>query len=196
MMASGVRDTRMATTLPAREQDLELARRLSSGDKLAMKSVYETYSDGVYKFAKSWLADPFDASDIVHETMLAVWKQADRFHGRSSLKSWIYAIARNKAVDHNRKKGRSTTVAEMPEQVDDALGPSASLAALQDANRMRAAIAQLKETHRSVIHLAFFEELPYAEIAEIEGVPVGTVKTRVMHAKSKLQHILAREGGR
>lgn len=182
----------MTQVSPARQKDLDLTRRLSGGDKLAMKEVYQAYSDGVYKFAKSWLADPFDASDIMHETMLAVWKQADRFQGNSSLKSWIYAIARNKAVDHNRKKGRSSTVAEMPEQVDDAPGPSASLAAAQDAEKMREAIAKLGENHRSVIHLAFFEELPYAEIAEIEGVPVGTVKTRIMHAKSKLQHLLAR----
>ena len=63
--------------------------------------------------------------------------------------------------------------------------------AASDAARVRECIGRLSDTHRSAIHLAFWRELPYGEIAEIEGVPVGTVKTRILHAKRLLMHCLA-----
>ena len=64
------------------------------------------------------------------------------------------------------------------------------LAISQEANTVREAVAQLKPEHRRAIHLSFFEDLTYKEIAEIEGCPEGTIKTRILYAKRNLQHIL------
>lgn len=151
-----------------------------------MKQVYSLHSGPLFHFVKNWLADTHEASDIVHETMLEVWRRADRFQGRSSLKSWIFSIARNKSIDRNRKSSRVSYTDEMPDMADDVPNPMEALAVSQDAATLKRCIAKLSETHRRMIHLAFYEDLSYREISDIEGCPVGTVKTRILHAKKLL----------
>jgi len=146
-----------------RQEDLNIAQRISRGDETAMKEVYDLYSGPLFNFVKNWSADPHAAGDIVHEAMMVVWKRADLYQGRSSLKSWIFSIAKNKAIDLNRKSSRMIYT---DEDMDS-------------------------DTHKRMIHLAFYEDLSYREISEIEGCPVGTVKTRVLHAKKLLMKDLA-----
>ena len=122
--------------------------------------------------------------------MLEIWRKADRFEGRSSLKTWIFSIAKNKSIDRNRKHARLKYSDEPIEIKDDALNAAELVNLSQKASTVRQAVAQLKPDHRRVIHLSFFEDLTYKEIAEIENCPVGTVKTRILYAKRSLQHIL------
>jgi len=172
-------------------RDEELLQRISNGDRTAMKVVYDRYSDPVCRFAMGWLADQFEASDVMHDTMMEVWRFAGRFSGRSSPKTWIFSIAKNKAIDKNRKSGRTINQEADPEVFDEALSPEAMTDAFQDAKRVRACIEKLSPNHRSVIHLAFFDDLTYPEIAALEGAPVGTIKTRIMHAKKLLMRCLS-----
>lgn len=174
-----------------RDADLSLAQKIAGGDQLAMKQIYELHSGPLFHFVKTWLADPHEASDIVHETMLEVWKRAERFQGRSSLKSWIFSIARNKSIDKNRKSSRLSYTDEAPELVDEEVGPLEAVELSQDAAALKASIARLSDTHRRMIHLAFYDDLSYREISEIEDCPVGTVKTRILHAKKLLMRDLA-----
>jgi len=176
---------------PSKTADLALVSKIVDGDQAAMRVVYEKYSGPLQNFVKSWLANPHEAADIVHETMLEVWRRADRFQGRSSLKSWIFSIARYKSIDKNRKGSRLTYTDIDPEIVDDSISPSEALSASQEADHIRACIATLSEAHQRVIHLAFYADMSYKEIAEIEDCPVGTVKTRVLHAKKLLMRQLA-----
>jgi RNA polymerase sigma factor, sigma-70 family len=169
-----------------RAEDLVLLTRITNGEQEAMKLLYNRYSGAVYQFAKSWLGDPHEASDIMHETMLNVWRNAARFEQRSSVKSWIFSIARNKAIDRNRKAVRLTYTEIDTEIPDDTPNAQDIVNAMQDAVQVRECISKLSDAHRSAIHLAFFEDLPYGEIAKIEGCPVGTVKTRILHAKKLL----------
>jgi len=174
-----------------RKADLALVHKIAAGDHVAMKQVYEFHSGPLFNFVKNWLADPHEASDIVHETMLEVWRRADRFQGRSSLKSWIFSIARNKSIDKNRKSSRMLYTDEVPDMADDIPNPVEVLEVSQDAALLKACIAKLSDTHRRMIHLAFYEDLSYREISEIEDCPIGTVKTRILHAKKLLMHDLA-----
>ena len=166
---------------------------VASGSKEGMRALYEEFAPGLIQFIESRVSDRIDAADVAHETFMAVWSQAGLFEGRSSVKTWIYSIARFKALDRLRRMGR-----EMPLNEDyDAPDPSVDLVAAaenaSDADRVRACIAKLSDTHRRVVQLAFYEELDYAEISEIEDVPVGTIKTRVFHAKRLLMHCLVRQ---
>jgi len=174
-----------------REQDLDISRRISGGDETAMRIVYDLYSAPLFNFIKSWLADPHAASDIVHETMMIVWKRSDRYQGRSSLKSWIFSIAKNKAIDLNRKSSRMVYTDEDLDAVDLDVSPVEALSNLENSNTIKQAVSKLSDTHKRMIHLAFYEDLSYKEISEIEGCPVGTVKTRVLHAKKLLMKDLA-----
>jgi len=129
-----------------------------------MNEIYKSHSPALSGFVRLYLANPNDVADIVHDTMLEVWRKADRFQGRSSLKTWIFSIAKNKAIDR----------AEL-------------LAISQNAESVQNAISQLKPDHRRAIHLSFFEDLTYKEIAEIEGCPEGTIKTRILYEKITFQ---------
>ncbi len=173
-----------------REFDNALMAGVVNGNKDAMNQIYKNYVPALNGFVRLFLADPNDVADIIHDTMLDVWRKADRFEGRSSLKTWIFSIAKNKSIDRNRKHSRIDYTDENADIEDETLIADDVLAVSQQANIVREAVAQLKPDHRRAIHLSFFEDLTYKEIAEIEGCPVGTIKTRILYAKRSLYHIL------
>lgn len=173
------------------QRDRELIARVAEGEQNALKQLYDSYSDHMNSFVRNYLADPQEAADVVHEAMLDVWRQAGRFSNRSTVKSWMFAIARNKAIDRNRKGARAI-VAEVDTQIpDETPGAQAILEAFQDAERVRHCIEHLSDIQKSVIHLAFYEDFSYSEIAKIEDCPTGTVKTRIMAAKKSLLKCLS-----
>ena len=108
------------------------------------------------------------------------------------MRSWILSLARNKVIDHLRKQAK-VSLAE-PDENAPTEDPDAEavVAAAQDAQRVRACVDKLSERQRAVVHLAFFEDLSYPEIAAIENSPEGTVKTRIFHAKKLLMRCLSR----
>lgn len=171
--------------------DATLLRRIGAGDRAALKVLYERHSDALFHFIRSRLRDPFEAGDVMQEVFLEIWRASARFEGRSAAKTWIFGIARNKAVDRMRRGARMVLAEPDEGAPDDAPNPEAVLEAASDAARVRECIGRLSDTHRSAIHLAFYSELPYGEIADVEGVPVGTIKTRILHAKRLLMHCLA-----
>ncbi|MEM7488050.1 MAG: sigma-70 family RNA polymerase sigma factor [Pseudomonadota bacterium] len=177
---------------PDRSTDAALLARVADGDMTAMKTLYVTHADSVTRFVRSRVRDQAEAADIVHDTMLTVWRAAAGFQGRSSVLSWILSMARNKTVDHIRKRSR-ITLGEADEDIPDgAPDPEAALGAAQDAARLRACVEELPERQRAVIHLAYYEDLTCAEIAGVEAVPEGTVKSRIYHAKQMLLRCLSK----
>lgn len=173
-------------------EDPELLARVSEGDMNAMKLIYERHADAVQRFVRTRLRDPFEVADVTHNTMLEVWRSASRFQGRASVRSWMLSIARNKAVDHIRKQARTELAEPDDSAVDDAPNPEAILAHAQDAKRVRDCVEKLPGLQRSAVHLAFFEDMSYAEAAEAAGVPEGTIKTRIFHAKKLLMRCLSK----
>lgn len=172
-----------------------LLGRIAVGDKRAMKALYDSVGPDLHRFIQTRLRDPHEAADALQETMLDVWRQAGHFEGRASARTWIYSIARNKAVDRVRKT--NTVVAEPDETIpDDAPSPHMVVEALQDAQALRQCIGALSQAHRAAIQLAYFQDVPYPQIAEIENCSVGTIKTRVHHAKRLLMHCLTRAAGK
>ena len=170
--------------------DRDLIKRIGSGDRTEMRELYARYKGQLYAFLMSRCDNAEVASDCVHDTMLDVMRAASRFSGNSSAKTWLFAIARNKLVDALRKRGRLSFVEEVPESEDHTPNPEAAAVAAADRDRLRRCIGKLRDTQRDAIRLAFLEELTYAEIAEIEEVPVGTIKTRIYHAKQALMRCL------
>lgn len=170
--------------------DTELITRVGSGDKRAMHELYLQYNDAIYAFALSRCRNADLASDCVHDTMLDVWRTASRFAGKSSVKTWLFSIARNKLVDTLRKRGKLSFVAKVDDRADTAPNPEAAAMAASDNARLHRCLERLSDTHRSAVRLAFLEDLTYLEVAEIEAVPVGTIKTRIYHAKQALMRCL------
>lgn len=181
----------MAERKPTWDADRDLVARVATGDVAAMQSLYTLHAEAARRFVRGRINDAQAAEDVVHDTMLAVWRGAGGFEGRASVRSWILTLARNKAVDHVRRHAK-VTLAEPDETIpDDSPDPASVIAASQDADRLRACLHGLPERMRAAVHLAFFEDLTCAEIARIEDVPEGTIKTRIHHAKKKLMACLA-----
>ena len=107
-----------------RNFEKSLIAGIVSGNKEAMNEIYKTYAPALNGFVRLFLADPNDVSDIIHDTMLEVWRKADRFEGRSSLKTWIFSIAKNKSIDRNRKYARLDYTDDNTDIEDDALNLS------------------------------------------------------------------------
>lgn len=160
-----------------------------------MEELYTLYEKDVYAFARARLDDPHAAADVVNEVMLVVWRTAGRFKGGSRVRTWLLGIANNKVLDALRRRGR-----RQHEELDERLADSSSeagervVAAAQSSRSVLSCLKALTDQHRQVVHLAFFEDLSYDEVAQIIGRPVGTVKTRMYHAKIALKRCLERMG--
>ena len=166
--------------------------RIGRGDRSAIKLLYERHAPGLTQFIRARSSDPLEAADVVHDAFLEVWRTAGRFEGRSSVKTWIYAIARFNHIDRMRRRGREVPLDEDFEAPDLSPGPHTLMEAASDAARVRECIEKLPPAQCAAVKLAYFEEMSYEEIAAIEGIPEGTVKTRVFHAKKLLKLCLAR----
>ena len=150
------------------------------------------YHGRIYACLLRRLGDAADAAEAVNEVMLEVWRGAARFEGRSRPLTWVLGIAQHKALDRLRRTAARPRSAEIDPDALSAgeVGAAELIARAQDAERLRRCIERLSEAQRAVVHLAFYEDLAYGEIAQILDCPEGTVKTRMFHAKEGLRRCL------
>ena len=169
-----------------------LLKRMADGSEAALREFYQAFHGRVYAFALKRLREPADAADVLNEVMLEVWRSASRFEGRSQALTWVLGIAHHKIIDTLRRRKKLPQDELDPEWADDD-SPTAfdALAGLQDAAQLRRCLEGLSDAHRLIVHLAFFEDMAYEEIARVADCPVGTVKTRMFHARKLLQRCLA-----
>lgn len=168
----------------------QLLRRIADGDKQAFASLYRFLEAPLFRFIRSRLNDPFQAADIHHDVFLEIWRGAGGFQGKSSVKTWVFAIAYRKVMDVFRKDGRLTFEEEAPELADESPDAAQCMIAAQEKDIVQHCLGTLKPDHRTAIEMTFFDDMSYREIAAVTGVPEGTVKTRVFHAKSLLMRCL------
>ncbi len=184
--------------------DEELVARLSYRDMKAFEALYGRYGDLVFSVALRVLGDTHLAEDVAQEVFLRLWRRPERFLAeRGRFVTWLMSVARNRAVDEVRRRGRRfrhETAAPPAEWRHAATGDSddAALAAqLADERRtVRAALGRLPQEQRQVIELAYFGGLTQQEIASLLGEPLGTVKTRIRLGMQKLKAALASEKGK
>lgn len=177
----------------------ELLQAVAGGDTDALAELYRRLESSIYGFAMSRLGDRDQAAEVLHEVMLEVWRKAGTFRGRSRPLTWILGIARYKILDAHRRSQRWRPEPPPDEDLPDTSAPAPFELLHRDdrRNAVRSALAGLSDDHREVIHLAFYQDLSYPEIARLLDIPEGTVKTRVFHAKKAMRSRLAGrlEGG-
>jgi RNA polymerase sigma-70 factor (ECF subfamily) len=192
----------------ARESDEALMSRYrDEGRSEDFTTLVQRYERELYRYLARYLGDHALADDVFQNTMLQVHLKRGLYESGRPFRPWLYAIATHQAVDALRKAGRRPTVSldlrtSSPDADPSALvdllvsespGP---LAKLQDQERrewVRRAIERLPETLKQTLLLAYFQDLKYREIAEILQIPVGTVKSRLNAALTKL-HGMATAG--
>ncbi|MCE4222370.1 sigma-70 family RNA polymerase sigma factor [Methylobacterium sp. C25] len=175
--------------------DEALVMRIAGGNALAMQSLYARHSTRVYRFLVRLVRDATQAEDLMSDVFFDVWQQAARFEGRSSVTTWMLGIARFKALSHLRKRQHAALEPEFAEAIEDeADTPEILLQKVGKAEVIRRCLAVLSTEHREVIDLVYYHERSVEEVAEITGVPAGTVKTRLFHARKRLSEQLTAMG--
>lgn len=160
--------------------DEQLLARIAGADRDAFAILYERHAERILRFVLRIVRTPHLAEEVLQETMMVVWNEADRFEGRSKATTWMLGIARNLSHNLLRREARGTRELDPPAAGEDP-GPSAERAVL-----IESAVSRLSPRLREVLHLVFYEELTLREVAEILGIPEGTVKSRMHHARKAL----------
>ena len=179
--------------------DRELVARAATGDERAMSDLYDRYGTVLYAVAYRVVGQRADAEEVVVEAFTQAWRDASRFEAaRGSVAAWLTMIARSRALDLVRARGRRDKLAASAALSGIDAGPAPSAGenpadrAEDDERRrmVRQAIEALSPPQRQAIELAFFEGLSQSEIAARLNEPLGTVKTRVRLGMQKLRESL------
>lgn len=174
--------------------DIDDLRAVAAGDSHALRRLFQRHARAVYAFALRRLEREADAEDIVSETFCTVWQKAATFGGRSTVRTWLLGIARNKILDTLRARPdfvpESEVEAELAAMPDPADSPLDQLCAEADDARLAQALASLPQTQREALYLFAYEDLSLAEIAQIQGVSVPTVGSRLFLARQTLKRLL------
>jgi RNA polymerase sigma-70 factor, ECF subfamily len=172
--------------------DAMLVERLPrdrSGDEL--RELYRRYAGELFGFAASALDDREQAEEVVQDVFAQLWRHAGEYdQRRASVRTWLYAIARNRIVDAHRRAAARPKRAEDDDSLDNAAEIDAALDQAVLRWQITAALARLSPAHREVIRLAHYGGLTMREIAERTGIPLGTVKSRTSYALRSLRLIL------
>ena len=171
-----------------------LIGRVAEGDREAFRHLFEHFAPRVKGMMLKGGASSDDADEIAQETLLAVWRKAAQFDPVSAgASAWIYTIARNLRIDRVRRAARAGAVdqgAELDYLVDPAESADDVIARNNEAERITRALASLSEEQSTAIRLSFIEERPHPEIADVLGIPLGTVKSRIRLAMNRLRALL------
>ena len=168
---------------------VERLPRDRSGDEL--RELYRRYAGELFGFAASALGDREQAEEVVQDVFAQLWRHADEYdQRRASVRTWLYAIARNRIVDAHRRAAARPKRADKEITLDNAAEIDAALDQAVLRWQITAALARLSPAHREVIRLAHYGGLTMREIAERTGIPLGTVKSRTSYALRSLRLIL------
>lgn len=180
----------------ASRKDEELVAEAQDGDRGALEALLARHQDRVYRFGMKMCGDPHDAEDVLQETLLTVARRIGEFRGEASVSSWLYTIARSYCIKQRR---RSKFAPAYEESLDDAAGseaarlpdparaPEDTVAVRQEEDALRRAIAELPERSREIVVLRDIEGLTAPEVAEVVGLSVEAVKSRLHRARLALR---------
>ena len=175
--------------------DETLVAQIAQRDKHALQLLYSRHHVRIYRFALRFLNDEAAAEDTVSEVFIDVWRQAERFEGRSQVTTWLLAIARNKALSLLRRRSSEELDDEVAEFIEDPSdNPEAAMLKSQRASVLQDCLTQLSPAHREIVDLVYYHEKSVEEVAEIISVPANTVKTRMFYARKRIGELMAAKG--
>jgi RNA polymerase sigma-70 factor (ECF subfamily) len=164
----------------------DLAALARAGDRRAMEDLLRASYDVVYPICRRIVGNPTDAADAAQEALMSVVRGLPRFDGRSRYSTWVYRIAMNAAIDETRRRARRPVVGITPGFDAPSTSPGADPEGGLTMMDVEQALVGLPLDYRSAVVLRDVCGLDYAEIAEILGVPGGTVRSRIARGRSLL----------
>lgn len=174
--------------------DAELLARWRSGDQRAGNELTGRYFDSLYGFFRNKVTDNID--DLLQETMLACVESGERFEGRSSFRTYLFAIARNVLFAHFRSNRRHGVLDFEHATIEDlATSPSQHAVRHQQAKQLAHALRRIPVDYQIALELYYWEQMKGDEIAEVLDVPAATVRTRLRRGRKLLERELERIAG-
>ena len=172
----------------AQQSDEALLAAVAQGDINAFEQIYQRYFSKLMHFAVRVADSREAAEEVANDTLMTVWRTADRFEGRSKPSTWMFGIAYRMALKQRQKLDQRKGDLELDEGLLDA-GEDGADALILEAD-LAGALKRLRPELRAVVELTYYNGLLYTEIAEILKCPVGTVKTRMATARRRLRAML------
>ena len=175
--------------------DVEIVETIARGDLAAVGELYDRYATMLFPMLVRIIRDRAEAEDVLHDAFVLVGERASQYVStRGSVASWLVTMVRNLAIDRTRRRERRAARAKADASERPAHEEAAdegTIDAETDARLLRSALASLPEAQRATLEKAFYDGLSYPEIAEAEGVPLGTVKSRAARAIAALRETLS-----
>lgn len=186
--------------------DVEIARRVATGDRDALRQLMRRYNQTLYRTARSILKDDAEAEDAVQEAYIQAYRAMNGFRGDAKLSTWLVRIVVNESIGRVRKRARRAEViqlngsmepydeaAEVPVSETSSERPEQAMVRAQMRHLLEAKIDQLPDGFRTVFVLRAVEEMSVEEAATSLGIAPATVRTRYFRARGLLREALARE---
>jgi RNA polymerase sigma-70 factor (ECF subfamily) len=184
----------MSLNTAAETESAKIARGLRERDTALLADLVERYQQRLVRYLLYLTGRRDCAGDLAQETWIRVLQRGSQYNGRQRFDPWLFAIARNLAIDHVRKKLKTVQTASLPDDRDAMLlvpssGPSPFEAAArsEDAMRLAGQLQILSPLYREALLLRFQEDLSLAEIAQVVGTPVTTVTSRIYRGLEALR---------
>jgi len=179
----------------SRLDDPSLLRCISSGDRQALEELHYRHGAGIKRFLSQLCGDHQLVEDAYQEALVAVWRSAGSYSGKSTVRAWMLGVAKRQASMLTRRKKLDDGDTDALDQISTTVGdPEALTIASASREQISLAVSKLPEGQRAVVLLVLVEGLSYQNGADILGVPVGTVRSRLNHARRFLQQVLGPDG--
>ena len=172
--------------------ELELVTLLKERNNQAYSYLYDHYSGALYSIILQVVSEQDLASDVLQEVFVNIWRKIETYDStKGRLFTWMLNVARNASIDMIRSKGYQNAMKnrELPDYFEVNVAGQTTQINI-DHIGLKKVLAGMKEEHRTLIDLAYFKGYTHEEIAEIEEIPLGTVKTRIRSALTLLRTIL------
>ena len=170
--------------------DVELMELAAQGREDAFACLVEKYKDILLNFFLRKGVSYADGQDLAQRTFLRLWKYRTKYEPQAKFTTFLFLLAGQESVDFYRAEGRRTSLAEGLTREAEVRADERTPTSPAEGEDVRRAVSRLSPSLRDVVELGVFQDLPYAEVAEILGIPVGTVKSRMFNALRKLKEIL------
>lgn len=200
MGGDAVSYSRRGSAVEISSAEARLIQRAQARDEAAFEQIMRLHADKLYNYLLRMVGNSADAEDLLQEVFVRAYQGLPSFDGRASLSTWLYRIATNLCIDYQRRRARRVSTVSFPTYEDDegetvewefadprAPNPMEAVMHKELQQVVEHAIQQLSPKLRTVLLLYDVEGLSYEEIARVLQIPIGTVKSRLNHARTQLQ---------
>jgi RNA polymerase sigma-70 factor (ECF subfamily) len=181
---------------PKAAEDEMLVKETLAGNQASFQLLVERYQARIFAMTRHYTRNPVEIEDLVQDTFLKAFSRLESFQHQSSFYTWLYRIATNTVLDHMKRCGRSpvqsvedTDVVEAPHNTRS-VGPDAAMEQNEIAKITHAVLEEIPDIFRTVLVMREFDDLSYQEIADVLGISIGTVESRLFRARARFKEKL------